>query len=57
LFDEEGRWYRAVVEKVALKKTLVRECGFRPVSLGRSVLRTETAALCAAFLVNHFWNP
>jgi 16S rRNA U1498 N3-methylase RsmE len=57
LFNEEGRQYRAVVEKVALKKTLVRECGFRPVSLGRSVLRTETAALCAAFLVNHFWNP
>jgi len=50
LVGPEGGWSPG-------EETLVRECGFRPVSLGRSVLRTETAALCAAFLVNHFWNP
>ena len=39
------------------EERLSAEAGFRPVSLGRSVLRTETAALCAAFLVKHFLNP
>ncbi|HEX9901258.1 MAG TPA: RsmE family RNA methyltransferase [Acidobacteriota bacterium] len=50
LVGPEGGWSPG-------EETRVRESGFRPVSLGRSVLRTETAALCAAFLVNHFWNP
>jgi 16S rRNA (uracil1498-N3)-methyltransferase len=30
--------------------------GFEPMSLGRPVLRAETAALSAAVLLSHFWN-
>lgn len=34
----------------------VRAAGFEAVSLGRRVLRAETAALAAAAVVVHFWN-
>lgn len=33
-----------------------REHGFEPVSLGRTVIRAETAAIAAAVLIGHFWN-
>jgi 16S rRNA (uracil1498-N3)-methyltransferase len=49
LVGPEGGWSAAEEKRI-------RAFGFRPVSLGRSILRTETAALCAAFLINHFWN-
>jgi len=47
LVGPEGGWSSS-------EENLFRKAGFRPVSLGDSVLRTETAALCAAFLVKHF---
>jgi 16S rRNA (uracil1498-N3)-methyltransferase len=34
----------------------IRRAGFEAVSLGRRILRAETAALAAAFLIVHFWN-
>jgi 16S rRNA U1498 N3-methylase RsmE len=49
LVGPEGGWSAAEEKRI-------QAFGFRPVSLGRSILRTETAALCAAFLINHFWN-
>jgi 16S rRNA (uracil1498-N3)-methyltransferase len=49
LVGPEGGWSPG-------EETLARDSGFQPVNLGRSVLRAETAALCAAFAVNHFWN-
>jgi 16S rRNA (uracil1498-N3)-methyltransferase len=30
--------------------------GFKPVSLGSSTLRVETAAICSAFSINNFFN-
>jgi len=50
LVGPEGGW-------TPHEERLVGQAGFRPVSLGSSVLRTETAALCAAFLVKHFLSP
>jgi 16S rRNA (uracil1498-N3)-methyltransferase len=49
LVGPEGGWSPG-------EETLVQDNGFQAVSLGGNVLRTETAALCAAFLINHFWN-
>jgi 16S rRNA (uracil1498-N3)-methyltransferase len=49
LVGPEGGWSAAEEKRI-------QDFGFRPVSLGRSILRTETAALCAAFWLNHFWN-
>jgi 16S rRNA (uracil1498-N3)-methyltransferase len=34
----------------------IRESGFEAVSLGRRILRAETAALAGAALIAHFWN-
>jgi len=34
----------------------IRLAGFVAVSLGRRILRAETAALAGAFLIIHFWN-
>ncbi|MHB8094742.1 MAG: RsmE family RNA methyltransferase [Candidatus Aminicenantales bacterium] len=30
--------------------------GFRPVSLGRTIVRAETAAVCGVGMIAHFWN-
>jgi len=48
LVGPEGGWSDGE-EKSILEK------GFRPVTLGRSVLRAETAVVCALSLVSHFW--
>jgi RsmE family RNA methyltransferase len=45
----EGGWTDTEEEAIAGR-------GYRAVSLGRSVLRAETAALAAASLLAHFWN-
>ncbi len=34
----------------------IRQAGFEAVSLGRRILRAETAALAGASLIAHFWN-
>jgi 16S rRNA (uracil1498-N3)-methyltransferase len=34
----------------------IREAGFEAVSLGRRVLRAETAAVAGAAMITHFWN-
>jgi 16S rRNA (uracil1498-N3)-methyltransferase len=49
LVGPEGGWTDAEEEAIAGR-------GYRAVSLGRSVLRAETAALAAAALLAHFWN-
>ena len=51
LFDEEGRRYRAEVNSLR-----EREAGFEPVSLGRTILRAETAALAVLTVFAHEWN-
>jgi 16S rRNA (uracil1498-N3)-methyltransferase len=33
-----------------------REAGFEAVSLGRRILRAETAAVAGAAMISHFWN-
>jgi len=38
------------------EEAAVREAGFEAVSLGRRILRAETAAVAGAALVSHFWN-
>jgi 16S rRNA (uracil1498-N3)-methyltransferase len=48
LVGPEGGWSAA-------EETTIRERGFQAATLGRSVLRAETAALCALSLVCHFW--
>lgn len=30
--------------------------GFHPVSLGRTIVRAETAAVCGVGMISHFWN-
>ena len=49
LVGPEGGWAPGEEETIAAH-------GFEPVSLGRPVLRAETAALAAAALLSHFWN-
>ena len=49
LVGPEGGWTPAEEEAIAGR-------GFEAVSLGRSVLRAETAALSVAALLSHFWN-
>jgi len=34
----------------------IRQAGFEAVSLGRRILRAETAALAGAAMIVHFWN-
>lgn len=38
------------------EESAIRQAGFEAVSLGRRILRAETAALAGAFLIAHFWN-
>jgi 16S rRNA (uracil1498-N3)-methyltransferase len=49
LVGPEGGWTPEEQETIAGH-------GFEPVSLGRPVLRAETAALSAAALLSHFWS-
>jgi len=48
LVGPEGGWS-------AREERLMREAGHRPASLGRSLLRAETAALCGLSLLSHYW--
>ena len=38
------------------EETDIRAAGFEAVSLGRRILKSETAALAGAFLIVHHWN-
>lgn len=49
LIGPEGGWTREEEE-------LILDNGFKAVSLGKNILRTETAAICALALISHFWN-
>lgn len=48
LIGPEGGWTREEEE-------FILENGFEAVSLGKNILRTETAAICALALISHFW--
>lgn len=48
LVGPEGGWTRDEEKAMA-------EAGLEPVSLGRAVLRAETAAISAAAILSHFW--
>ena len=49
LVGPEGGWTPGEEKRI-------RGCGYEAVSLGRSILRAETAALSAVAIVSHFWN-
>jgi 16S rRNA (uracil1498-N3)-methyltransferase len=49
LVGPKGGW-------TAAEEKLVRGAGFTAVSLGRRVLRAETAAIAGAAMIVHFWN-
>lgn len=49
LIGPEGGWSEEEVE-------LILSHGFEEVSLGRNILRSETAALSSLVLISHFWN-
>jgi 16S rRNA (uracil1498-N3)-methyltransferase len=49
LVGPEGGWTEAEEEDIVSH-------GFEAVSLGRQILRTETAAISGLALINHFWN-
>ncbi len=49
LVGPEGGWTEAEEASISGR-------GYEAVSLGRSVLRAETAALSAAAVLSHFWN-
>lgn len=49
LIGPEGGWTREEAE-------LILANGFEEVSLGKNILRSETAALCSLALISHFWN-
>lgn len=49
LIGPEGGWTREEAE-------LILTNGFDEVSLGKNILRSETAALCSLALISHFWN-
>jgi len=38
------------------EERMIRAHGFEAVSLGRTILRAETASLCAAAILTHFWD-
>jgi 16S rRNA (uracil1498-N3)-methyltransferase len=48
LIGPEGGWTKEEEE-------FILENGFEAVSLGKNILRTETAAICALALISHFW--
>jgi len=49
LVGPEGGW-------TADEERMIRAHGFEAVSLGRTILRAETASLCAAAILSHFWE-
>ncbi len=49
LVGPEGGWEPAELEEILAS-------GYRAVSLGRTILRAETAAVFAAAMALHFWN-
>jgi 16S rRNA (uracil1498-N3)-methyltransferase len=49
LIGPEGGWPREEEE-------FILDNGFKAVSLGKNILRTETAAISALALISHFWN-
>ena len=49
LIGPEGGWTEE-------EETYVLNHGYEAVSLGRQVLRAETAAICSLALISHFWN-
>jgi len=49
LVGPEGGWTREEEE-------FILDNGFEAVSLGKNILRTETAAICSLTLISHFWN-
>jgi len=49
LIGPEGGW-------TDVEEKTIAACGYEAVSLGKAILRAETAALCALFLLSHFWN-
>jgi 16S rRNA (uracil1498-N3)-methyltransferase len=49
LIGPEGGWAEAEIASL-------RKAGFRGLSLGGRILKTETAALAALSLISHFWN-
>lgn len=48
LIGPEGGWTRE-------EETVMIEAGLEAVSLGRAILRAETAAISAAAILSHFW--
>lgn len=50
LVGPEGGWTEEEEEKILSH-------GYEAVSLGRRILRAETAAICSLSLISHFWNP
>ena len=49
LIGPEGGWTKE-------EKEYILDNSFEAVSLGRNILRTETAAICSLALISHFWN-
>lgn len=49
LIGPEGGWTRE-------EEKFILDNGFLAVSLGKNILRTETAAICSLALISHFWN-
>lgn len=49
LVGPEGGW-------TATEEKKIIGCGYEPVTLGRSILRAETAAMAAVSILSHFWN-
>ena len=49
LVGPKGGW-------TAGEERMIREAGFEAVSLGRRILRAETAAVAGAAMIAHFWN-
>lgn len=50
LVGPEGGWTEEEEAKILSH-------GYQAVSLGRRILRAETAAICSLSLISHFWNP
>lgn len=50
LIGPEGGWTEKEREDIV-------DHGFEAVSLGRQILRAETAAISSLAMINHFWNP
>jgi len=49
LVGPEGGWTKEEEEYILSH-------GFEAISLGKNILRAETAALCSLALISHFWN-